>query len=72
MKVKGGSVRLRREAVQAAAASPDRRLLLAVEEEHRCGDPKDGELCLCRVKRRETVLEARSDADVQIARQIWV
>ena len=37
-----------------------------------CWDPKDGELCLNRVKPEETLVEARSDSDVQIDRQIWV
>jgi len=40
--------------------------------EHRCWDPKDGELCLNRVKPEETLVEARSDSDVQIDRRIWV
>ena len=40
--------------------------------EHVCRDPKDGELCLNRVKPEETLVEARSDSDVQIDRQIWV
>ena len=43
-----------------------------VELEHARRDPKDGELCLCRVKPGETLVEARSGADVQIARQTWV
>ena len=42
------------------------------EFEHTCWDPKDGELCLNRVKPGETLVEARSDSDVQIDRQIWV
>ena len=42
------------------------------ECEHLCWDPKDGELCLNRVKPGETLVEARSDSDVQIDRQIWV
>ena len=42
------------------------------EYEHICWDPKDGELCLNRVKPGETLVEARSDTDVQIVRQIWV
>ena len=42
------------------------------ECEHTCWDPKDGELCLNRVKPEETLVEARSDTDVQIVRQIWV
>ena len=40
--------------------------------EHVCWDPKDGELCLSRVKPGETLVEARSDSDVQIDRQTWV
>ena len=40
------------------------------ECEHTCWDPKDGELCLNRVKPGETLVEARSDSDVQIDRQI--
>ena len=43
-----------------------------VEYEHKRWDPKDGELCLNRVKPEETLVEARSDSDVQIDRQIWV
>ena len=42
------------------------------EYEHTCWDPKDGELCLRRVKPGETLVEARSDSDVQIDRRIWV
>jgi hypothetical protein len=42
------------------------------EYEHICWYPKDGELCLSRVKPEETLVEARSDSDVQIDRQIWV
>ena len=39
------------------------------ECEHTCWDPKDGELCLSRVKPGETLVEARSDSDVQIDRR---
>ena len=42
------------------------------ESEHICWDPKDGDLCLNRVKPGETLVEARSDTDVQIVRLIWV
>ena len=35
-------------------------------------DPKDGELCLSRTKPEETLVEVRSDSDVQIDRQTWV
>lgn len=43
-----------------------------VELECACLDPKGGELCLNKVKPGETQVEACSDADVQIARTIWV
>ena len=36
------------------------------------GTRKMCELCLNRVKPGETLVEARSDSDVQIDRQIWV
>uniref|UniRef100_M4BGU6 RxLR effector candidate protein n=1 Tax=Hyaloperonospora arabidopsidis (strain Emoy2) TaxID=559515 RepID=M4BGU6_HYAAE len=42
------------------------------EFEHICWYPKDGELCLSRVKPGETLVEARSDSDVQIDRRTWV
>ena len=35
-------------------------------------DSKDGELCLCRVKSGEILVEARNDTDVQIVRWIQV
>ncbi|CAN6973546.1 unnamed protein product [Brassica rapa subsp. trilocularis] len=40
--------------------------------EHGCRDPKDGELCLSGAKPEETLVEARSDTDVQIVRLTWV
>ena len=42
------------------------------EKEHTRWDPKDGELCLSRLKPGETLVEGRSDSDVQIDRLIWV
>ena len=39
------------------------------EQEYLCWYPKDGELCLFRAKSGETLMEARSDTDVQIVRQ---
>ncbi|CAN7099920.1 unnamed protein product [Brassica rapa subsp. narinosa] len=39
--------------------------------EHACQDPKDGEQCLSGAKPEETLVEARSDTDVQIVRLIW-
>ncbi|GJY02025.1 hypothetical protein Tco_0360177 [Tanacetum coccineum] len=41
------------------------------ECEHACRDPKDGELCLSGAKPEETLVEARSDIDVQIVRLTW-
>ncbi|CAN6989818.1 unnamed protein product [Brassica rapa subsp. trilocularis] len=40
--------------------------------EHACRDAKDGELCLSGAKPEETLVEARSDTDVQIVRLTWV
>ena len=42
------------------------------ELEHFCLNPKDGDLYLNWVKPGETLVEARSDTDVQIVRRIWV
>ncbi len=49
-----------------------RRNRVSWEDEHTCWDPKDSELCLHRVKPEEILVEARSDTDVQIVRQMWV
>ena len=42
------------------------------EQERTRWDPKDGELCLSRTKPEESLVEVRSDSDVQIDRQTWV
>ncbi len=42
------------------------------ECEQKCWDPKDGELCLDRMKPEETLVEVRRGSDVQIDLQIWV
>ena len=47
-------------------------IVLEAEQEHTRWDPKDGELCLSRTKPEETLVEVRSDSDVQIDRQTWV
>lgn len=39
--------------------------------EHNLLDPKDGDLYLSWVKPEETLVEARSDTDVQIVRRTW-
>ena len=44
------------------------RLRYRYDPEHICRDPKDGELCLSRMKPGETLVEVRSDTDVQIVR----
>lgn len=66
MKVNGGENPLR------AHHRPIQMSSDGFEYEHSCWDPKDGELCLNRVKPEETLVEARSGSDVQIDRQIWV
>ena len=66
MKVNGG------ENPQRAHHRPIQTSSDGFEYEHSCWDPKDGELCLNRVKPEETLVEARSGSDVQIDRQIWV
>ena len=55
--------------------APPARLVRCVgeaEQERTCWDPKDGELCLSRLKPEETLVEDRSDSDVQIDRRTWV
>ena len=47
-------------------------IVLEAEQEYTRWDPKDGELCLSRTKPEETLVEVRSDSDVQIDRQTWV
>ena len=42
------------------------------ECEHICRDPKDGELCPSRPKPGETLVEGRSDSNVQIDRRTRV
>ena len=51
---------------------PSRLLVSEAELERTRWDPKDGELCLSRLKPGETLVEDRSDSDVQIDRQTWV
>ena len=47
-------------------------LVCWMENEHTRWYPKDGELCLDRMKPKETWVEVRSGSDVQIERVIWV
>ena len=72
MKVKVGLVSAK--ARSGAQSSPAHRRPVSVstldeaEHEHTRCDPKDGELCLSRTKPEETLVEVRSDSDVQIDR----
>lgn len=76
MKVKATSRSPRWDAarLRRAAAPPARldRRVGEAERERTRWDPKDGELCLSRMKPEETLVEVRSDSDVQIDRQTWV
>ena len=55
------------------AKPPDAKaFMFCVAEERACWDPKDGELCLNKLKPGETLVEDCSDSDVQIDRQIQV
>ena len=56
----------------SAHHSPIRIACYWVEDERKCWDPKDGELCLSRMKPEETLVEVRSGSDVQIDRLTWV
>ena len=56
----------------AAHHGPVRVTCDCAEVEQLANDPKDGELCLCRLKSEETLMEGRSGSDVQIDRQTWV
>ena len=59
---------------RVAGALPARlgRIVGEAEQERTRWDPKDGELCLSRTKSEETLMEVRSDSDVQIDRQTWI
>ncbi len=58
----------------SAGAAPGRavRFVVGSYPERTRWDPKDGELCLARTKSEETLMEVRSDFDVQINRPSWV
>ena len=78
MRVFGWQTRMRNESeyewdpVNRAHHWPILISLDRFESEHICWDPKDGELCLDRMKPEETLVEVRSRSDVQIDGQIWV
>jgi len=52
---------------RAASSDQERQRLERFERKPECDDPKDGELLLMRLKSRETSMEDRKGADVQIA-----
>jgi hypothetical protein len=60
-----------RSFVSDGGAAPARSSLSrgGAEQERTRWDPKDGELCLSRMRPEETLVEVRSDSDVQIDRQ---
>ncbi len=66
-----GRIRASETARGALPARLDRSVGEAALERTRW-DPKDGELCPSRTKPEETLVEVRSDSDVQIDRQTWV
>ncbi len=75
MKVKAASGWPRQDPVDPSAGALPARLdsiAYEAEQERTRWDPKDGELCLSRTKPEETLVEVRSDSDVQIDRQTWV
>ena len=55
--------------VPGRTTGPFHLYLKGAEQERTRWDPKDGELCLRRLKPEETLVEDRSDSDVQIDRQ---
>jgi len=64
-------VKRRKSNVFALRADP-KTFVDGIELEHVCWDPKDGELCLSRIKSEETLMEVRRGSDVQIDLQTWV
>jgi len=60
------------EGLGAIHGHRDRYIADLVHHERTSWYPKDGELCLARVKPGETLVEARLDSDVQIDLQSWV
>lgn len=77
MKVKvGPGCRPREDGPRPDAAPHSRGVSFSSREEahpeRTRWDPKDGELCLVRTKSGETLMEVRSDSDVQIDRRNWV
>ena len=75
MNVKARTAGPRGDPVRArAGAAPGRadRIADGSYPERTRWDPKDGELCLARTKPEETLVEVRSNSDVQIDCLSWV
>ena len=76
MKVKIRFKRIKEGCVLYIRASHFRGVSFSLREgahqERKRWDPKDGDLCLVRTKSGETLMEVRSDSDVQIDRRNWV
>jgi len=73
MKVKCGLAHMRCDPLACAARGehrPATRLAALLAFERVYWDPKDGELCLIRVRPEATLVEARSGSNVQIDRRI--
>jgi len=74
MKVKGGTKRQQKPFPHPRPVRISGRLVrlrAGTAQEHGRQDPKNSELCLQRAKPEETLVEARSDTDVQIVRHMW-
>jgi hypothetical protein len=74
MKVQQGEISsfFQTEASASPGRSKPRHLVGRTNLERTRWDPKDGDLCLARTKPGETLVEVRSDSDVQIDRRSWV
>ena len=68
---RGDAVFIQTEAAASRGRSEPRSVGRTNQERTRW-DPKDGDLCLARSKPGETLVEDRSDSDVQIDRRSWV
>ena len=72
MKVKASFRLLRCDPIYRRNTVRSHCLRHMAEKERTRWDPKDGELCLSRMKPEETLVEVRRGSDVQIDRQTWV
>ena len=72
MRVKASSTQAEGRSLRGAGSGLACPIVGGEYLEHTCWDPKDGELCLARMKSGETLMEVRSDSDVQIDCRSWV